>query len=255
MRGDAEWVRKQSESQKKRWQDPDYRKKMSEKRKDRKLTKEWKNNLSKSGKGKEHSISSEGREVLRRNARRKELKDGLIKFNKSDAKRKSASARMRKTWEENYDSMRQNIIERTNSEEVRKQLSINSAKFMATGFDPYKTKGRGNVQGVYYQSKLEKTRLEYLFENGFIVKRCSHIIEYEFEGRIKRYNPDFEVYLNNQLIRVEEVKTEYYSNDLRVIAKRSAGEIYFENLGIEYITVGETEIYNKENKSRRTTNE
>ena len=105
MRGDDEWIRKQRESQKKRWQDPEYRATMSTKRKGKKLVdivgedkaREWQSKRSKTITGKKRNLSPETKKIFQGLPKRQELRDGLAKFNKSEAKRKAASVRMRRT--------------------------------------------------------------------------------------------------------------------------------------------------------------
>ena len=167
-RGDEEWKAKQSESQKKRWQNPEYRKKMSQySRKGKKLEDIvgeekaviWKENISNSCKNKKHNVTEEGKTVLRQNIKSEAVKNGLIKFNKSDKRRNSASKRMKKTWEENYDVMRQHIVDRVTSDDGRERLSEISSKLIASGFDPNKSKYKRDVNGIYYASKLEKNEI------------------------------------------------------------------------------------------------
>lgn len=66
-------------------------------------------------------------------------------------------------------------------------------------------------------SKAEYSCLNYIETNYDVadIERCTLILEYELEGNIRRYNPDFEITLKNGKKLIVECKTPLSNKDLK----------------------------------------
>jgi transposase len=100
---------------------------------------------------------------------------------------------------------------------------------------------------IYFNSSYEEDRLLQLELNKKVVmvKRCEDLIEYELEGKIKRYNPDLLVIYKNGKQVVEEIKPFVMINKINNRLKIDAAKKYYKCIGIKYKVITEIVIYEK----------
>lgn len=67
------------------------------------------------------------------------------------------------------------------------------------------------VEGIRCESFGEGVFVKWMKNEGYNVSRCEFALKYEFEGKIKRYLPDFKIEKDG-LITIIEVKTDYERN-------------------------------------------
>lgn len=81
----------------------------------------------------------------------------------------------------------------------RKAISIKTknrcdrGEFGGINNDTFKKHKHGWFKGIYCGSSWELAYLIYNLDKGIAIKRCDKIFYYEYEGKILRYYPDFEV--------------------------------------------------------------
>lgn len=63
---------------------------------------------------------------------------------------------------------------------------------------------KGYYKGIYCDSTYELAYLIYCLDHNIDIKRCNEVFEYEYDGKIHKYYPDFVV--NGEII---EIKGEY----------------------------------------------
>ena len=57
----------------------------------------------------------------------------------------------------------------------------------------YKKAKHGWYKGFYYGSSWELAFLLWALDNKLNISRCNKVFEYEFEGKMRKYYPDFEI--------------------------------------------------------------
>jgi hypothetical protein len=100
---------------------------------------------------------------------------------------------------------------------------------------------------IYFNSSYEESRILQLEANKKVsmVCRCEDLIEYELDGKIKRYNPDlFVIYRSGKEV-VEEIKPFVMINKINNRLKIDSAKKYYKSLGIKYKVITEIILYDK----------
>lgn len=100
---------------------------------------------------------------------------------------------------------------------------------------------------IYFNSSYERDRINQLEvdNNVSYFGRCTDIIKYRLEDKIRHYNPDFLVIYNGGKKVVEEVKPFVMINKLNNRIKMASAKEFYKDKGIVYKVVTERIIYEK----------
>ena len=142
-----------------------------------------------------------------------------------------------KEWaskEENIEKLRQRTLKVWQDENYRKRQSEVHKEWVKNNPDKVRcyNSSHGKVfsnkanKELYYDSNWEKEVIINADSIDEITKidRSNLIIEYEFEGSIRRYFPDFRIELSNGEIILLEIKADYLMNTDKNKKKIEAGE-------------------------------
>lgn len=134
---------------------------------------------------------------------------------------------------------------KTCCKECEHLLKINNGKnhknLKLGGYVPNSCRGKcGYYKGIYCDSTYELVYLIYCLDHNIDIKRCEETFEYEYEGKIHTYHPDFVV--NNELIEIKNYYREL--NDIKLQAVNKPIKIlYYDDLCDIFEYVSKT--YNK----------
>lgn len=102
---------------------------------------------------------------------------------------------------------------RSHSNETKQRLSEYAKARDLGGLVEGSGRGKkGRYKGVYCDSSWELAYLIYCEEHGIAIERCAEIFEYEYEGKVRKYNPDFIV--NGKYVEIKGYKTEQWKQKL-----------------------------------------
>lgn len=138
---------------------------------------------------------------------------------------------------------------KTCCKECEHLLKINNGKkhknLKIGGYVPNSGRGKcGYYKGIYCDSTYELAYLIYCLDHNIDIKRCEETFEYEYEGKIHTYHPDFVV--NNELIEIKNYYREL--NDIKLQAVNKLIKIlYYDDLCdiFEYVSNTYNKKYNR----------
>lgn len=138
---------------------------------------------------------------------------------------------------------------KTCSQECSKKLCSQTLKkkgvYSIGGYVPFSCRSHhGYYKGIYCDSTFELAYLIYCLDHNINIKRCEETFEYEYEGKIHTYHPDFIV--NNELIEIKNYYREL--NDIKLQAvNKSIKILYYDDLCdiFEYVSNTYNKKYNR----------
>lgn len=104
---------------------------------------------------------------------------------------------------------------------------------------------KGYYKGIYCDSTYELAYLIYCIDHNIDIKRCTETFEYEYEGKIHKYHPDFET--NGELVEIKGYHTELVDIKLEAV-KKPIKIMYYDDLINMFEYVANTynkKVYNK----------
>lgn len=109
---------------------------------------------------------------------------------------------------------------KTCSKECYKKLQSNQAKGKNGGWRNFGGNGKkGTVHGIIFQSSWEEVWIRYHVQENIPFRRCTEYFEYEFEGKTKRYYPDFFLFEQNSYVEVKGFWSDKTEAKLKSIPK------------------------------------
>ena len=123
---------------------------------------------------------------------------------------------------------------------MKKKISLNGGGYR-------KGSGRGKhgyYKGIYCDSTYELAYLIYCLDHNIDIKRCNETFEYEYEGKIHKYTPDFIVEntiieIKGQYVDLVDVKAESVDKPYRILYKEDLQEVF------EYVAKTYNKKYDK----------
>lgn len=131
------------------------------------------------------------------------------------------------------------------TQDTRNKISLGMKKIKAGGLRQGSGRGKkGRYKGIYCDSTYELVFLIYCLDHNIQIERCKEFFEYEYNGKIRKYYPDF--IINNEIII--EIKNFYREEvDVKVKAVEKLNKkikvLYYEDLIDIFNYVAKT--YNK----------
>lgn len=92
---------------------------------------------------------------------------------------------------------------KTCSKECFKKHVSNQVTGKTGGFRNFGGGNRGFTHGILYQSGWEKIWIEYHVQENIPFRRCTEYFEYEYEGKVRKYYPDFFLIEENSYVEVK----------------------------------------------------
>lgn len=109
---------------------------------------------------------------------------------------------------------------KTCSKECYKKHLSNQIKGKTGGWRNFGGNGKkGTVHGVIFQSSWEEIWIRYHVQENIPFRRCTEYFEYEFEGKTKRYYPDFFLIEQNSYVEVKGFWSDKTEAKLKSIPK------------------------------------
>jgi hypothetical protein len=137
------------------------------------------------------------------------------------------------------------------SPEIRRHLSeVRSRKILSGEINPINTSRKGYFNGIRYDSTYELKRIQQLLSDNHVKlfqKNNNIIIDYEFEGKKRKYIPDFFIEYYDGSKVVEEIKG--YEKPVDKV-KYKAAKHQLQLLGIEYKILYKKDIFNSNKEYR-----
>ena len=125
------------------------------------------------------------------------------------------------------------------------QTMKNKMSYNIGGYVPGSCKGKwGYYKGIYCDSTYELAYLIYCLDHNIDIKRCTETFEYEYEGKIHQYHPDFET--NGELVEIKGYHTELVDIKLEAV-KKPIKIMYYDDLinMFDYVAKTYNKKYNK----------
>lgn len=86
----------------------------------------------------------------------------------------------------------------------QRELTSDSVKGKTGGWRNFGGNGnKGTYRGYVYQSSWELAWIHYHLENNIPFRRCTEYFEYVFEGKMRKYFPDFFLIDENRYVEVK----------------------------------------------------
>lgn len=119
-----------------------------------------------------------------------------------------------------------------------------------------KTNSNRGINGYYYNNSMKKyvwlrSSYEYLYSKYLDENNIKWDVEYQYYNINNRnYLPDFFIFENDNVCKIVEIKSEYYSGYVRDEFINIFN--FFKNIGIEYLIISDVELKKLNSKSLRS---
>lgn len=148
-----------------------------------------------------------------------------MKWNKG--KTKETDIRVKEQAERTQEKYKKGILKpsftgRKHTEETKQKISKNTSRFYNYNADRKSGRGKkGYYKGYWCDSTYELAYIIYCLDNNIIIKRNKEYFEYEYNGNLHRYYPDFIV--NDTIIEIKgyaDDKLRYKEEALKISGKK-----------------------------------